>query len=46
MAVDVTEGGLTVGASAYVLKQRANHQSSHVEARCKIWPHLQVRILP
>jgi hypothetical protein len=33
MAVDVTEGGLTVGASADVLKQRANHQSGHVEAR-------------
>jgi hypothetical protein len=46
MAVDVTEGGLTVGASADVLKQRANHQSGHVEARCKLWPHLQARILP
>jgi hypothetical protein len=46
MAVDVTDGGLTVGASADVLKQRANHQSGHVEARCKLWPHLQARILP
>jgi hypothetical protein len=25
MAVDVTEGGLTVGVSADMLKQRANH---------------------
>jgi hypothetical protein len=46
MAVDVTEGGLTVGALAYVLKQRVNNQSGHVEARCKLWPHLQARILP
>jgi hypothetical protein len=46
MAVDGTEGGLIVGASADVLKQRANHQSGHVEARCKIWPYLQARILP
>jgi hypothetical protein len=46
MAVDVTEGGLTVGASADVLKHRVNHQSGHVEARCKLWPHLQARILP
>jgi hypothetical protein len=46
MAVDVTEGGLTVGVSADVLKQRANHQSGHVEARYKLWPHLQARTLP
>jgi hypothetical protein len=46
MAVDVTEGGLTVGASADMLKQRTNHQSGHVEARCKLWLHLQARILP
>jgi hypothetical protein len=46
MAVDVTEGGLTVGASADVLKQRANHRSGHVEAKYKLWPHLQARILP
>jgi hypothetical protein len=46
MAVDVTEGGLTVGASADVLKQRTNHQSGHVEAKYKLWPHLQARILP
>jgi hypothetical protein len=45
MAVDVTEGGLTVGASADALKRRANHQSGHVEAKYKLWPHLQVRIL-
>jgi hypothetical protein len=36
MAVDVTEGGLTVGASADVLKQRANHRSGHVEAKYKL----------
>jgi hypothetical protein len=46
MAVDVTEGGLKVGASAGVLKQRANHQSGHVEAKYKLWPYLQARILP
>jgi hypothetical protein len=46
MAVDVTEGGLTVGASTNVLKQRTNHRSGHVEAKYKIWPHLQARILP
>jgi hypothetical protein len=46
MTVDVIKGGLTVGASADVLKQRANHQSGHVEARCNLWPHLQARILP
>jgi hypothetical protein len=46
MAVDVTEGGLTVGASADVLEQRVNHQSGHVEAKYKLWPHLQARILP
>jgi hypothetical protein len=38
MAIDVTEGGLTAGASANMLKQRVNHQSGHVEARCKLWP--------
>jgi hypothetical protein len=46
MAVGVTEGGLTVSASADALKWRANHQSSHVEAKYKLWPHLQARILP
>jgi hypothetical protein len=46
MSVDVTEGGLTVGASADVLKQRANHRSGHVEAKYKLWPHLQACILP
>jgi hypothetical protein len=45
MAVDVTEGGLTVGASADMLKQHANHQSGHVEARYKLWPHLQAHML-
>jgi hypothetical protein len=45
MAVDMTEGGLTLGALADELKQRANHQSGHVEARYKLWPHLQARIL-
>jgi hypothetical protein len=42
----VTEGGFTVGASADVLKQCANHRSGHVEAKYKLWPHLQARILP
>jgi hypothetical protein len=46
MAVGMTEGGLTVGASVDALKQRTNHQSSHVEAKYKLWPHLQARILP
>ena len=46
MAVDVTEGGLIVGASADVLKQRANHRSGHVAAKYKLWPHLQACILP
>jgi hypothetical protein len=46
MAVDVTEGGLTVGASEDALKRRANHRSGHVEAKYKLWPHLQARILP
>jgi hypothetical protein len=46
MEVDVTEGGLTVSALADMLKQRANHRPCHVEARCKLWPHLQARILP
>jgi hypothetical protein len=46
MAVDVTEGGLTAGASADVLKQHANHRSGHVEAKYKLWPHLQARIFP
>jgi hypothetical protein len=40
MAVSVTEGGLTVSASADALKQRTNHQSGHVEAKYKLWPHL------
>jgi hypothetical protein len=46
MAVDVTEGGLTVGVSAHVLKQRTNHRSGHVEAKYKFWPLLQAHILP
>jgi hypothetical protein len=46
MAVDVTEGGLTAGASADALKWRANHRSGHVEAKYKLWPHLQAHILP
>jgi hypothetical protein len=46
MIVDVTEGGLTTGASADALKQRANHRSGHVEAKYKLRPHLQARILP
>jgi hypothetical protein len=46
MAVDVTEGGLIAGASADALKQRANYRSGHVEAKYKLWPHLQARILP
>jgi hypothetical protein len=46
MAVDVTEGGLTAGASANTLKQHANHRSGHVEAKYKLWPHLQAHILP
>jgi hypothetical protein len=46
MAVDVTEGGLTVDASVDVLKQRADHRSGHVEAKYKLWPHLQAHILP
>jgi hypothetical protein len=46
MAVGMTEGGLTVGVSTYALKRRANHQSDHVEAKYKLWPHLQARILP
>jgi hypothetical protein len=39
MTTGVTEGGLTVGASADAPKRRANHQSVHVEAKYKIWPH-------
>jgi hypothetical protein len=35
-----------VSASANALKRRANHQSGHVEAKYKFWPHLQARILP
>jgi hypothetical protein len=46
MAVGVTKGRLTMSASADALKRRANHQSSHVEAKYKLWPHLQARILP
>jgi hypothetical protein len=45
MAVGVTEGGLTVSASADALKRRASHQLSHVEAKFKLWPHLQACIL-
>jgi hypothetical protein len=46
MAVGMTEGGLTVSASADALKRHTNHQSGHVEAKYKLWPHLQARILP
>jgi hypothetical protein len=46
MAVDVTEGGLTAGASADALKRHTNHRSGHVDAKYKLWPHLQARILP
>jgi hypothetical protein len=46
MAVGITEGGLMVGESVDALKQRANHQSGHVEAKYKLWSHLQARILP
>jgi hypothetical protein len=46
MAVGVTEGGLTMSTSADALKRRTNHQSGHVEAKYKLWPHLQARILP
>jgi hypothetical protein len=46
MAVCVTEGGLTVSALANALKRRANHHLGHVEAKYKLWPHLQARILP
>jgi hypothetical protein len=46
MAVDVTEGRLIAGVSADALKQRANHRLGHVEAKYKLWPHLQTRILP
>jgi hypothetical protein len=46
MTVYVTKGGLIVGASVDMLKQHANHQSGHVEAKYKLWPHLQARILP
>jgi hypothetical protein len=46
MAVGVTKGGLTVGASADALKRRTNHQSGHVKAKYKLWPHMQARILP
>jgi hypothetical protein len=46
MAVDVTEGGLTAGASVDALKRHVNHRSGHVEAKYKLWPHLQARIIP
>jgi hypothetical protein len=46
MAVDVTEGRLIAGASADALKRHSNHRSDHVEAKYKLWPHLQARILP
>jgi hypothetical protein len=46
MAVDVTKGGLTAGALVDALKRCANHQSGHVEAKYKLWPHLQACILP
>jgi hypothetical protein len=40
MVVGMTEGGLTVSTSADARKRRANHQSGHVEAKYKLWPHL------
>jgi hypothetical protein len=46
MAVGVTEGGLTVSTSVDARKRLANHQSGHVEAKYKLWLHLQARILP
>jgi hypothetical protein len=46
MAVGVTEGKLMVSTSADARKRRANHQSGHVEAKYKLWLHLQARILP
>jgi hypothetical protein len=46
MTFDVTEGGLTAGALGDALKRRTNHRSGHVEAKYKLWPHLQARILP
>jgi hypothetical protein len=46
MAIGVTKGGLTVGASVDALKRRANHQSDHVEVKYKLWTHLQAPILP
>jgi hypothetical protein len=46
MAVGVTEGGLMVSTLADARKRHANHQSGHVEAKYKLWPHLQARILP
>jgi hypothetical protein len=46
MAVGVTEGGLMVTTSAYARKRCANHQLGHVEAKYKLWPHLQARIFP
>ena len=36
----------TEGTSADALKRHANHQSSHVKAKYKFWPHLQARMLP
>jgi hypothetical protein len=46
MAVDVTEGGLTAGASADALKQHANHRSGHVEAKYKLWPTCRLASFP
>jgi hypothetical protein len=40
MAVGVSEGGLTAGASADAIKQHANHRSDYVEEKYKLWPHL------
>jgi hypothetical protein len=45
MAVGMSEGGLTVSMSADARKRHADHQSGHVEAKYKLWPHLQARIL-
>jgi hypothetical protein len=46
MALSMTEGGLMVSTSADARKRRSNNQLGHVEAKYKLWPHLQARILP
>jgi hypothetical protein len=46
MEVDVTEGGLTAGASADMPKRHANHQSGHVEAKYKLCPTCRLASSP